>query len=343
MKFIKAALLFSLTFIMLMSCKKEGPEGPAGPAGPTGPTTAVNPAIYGKWQVTSGLPNTKYIILKSNNNIYRLDSAAYGFKSLLSDMALLTYTQINAFFVTYNYSITNNTLTLSNLNGTIVLTKNDNAPDETEWVTTLNITDSIASPTGGDGRQDIGFDGTDILWTSTSSSNILYKINPVTHAVTNFNLSSSYYYGCTNYSAGFLWISDGNTIDKVNATSGAVLSTSPVLSSIQITADALIGQDMWYCNWNGDVYTWNISTNVITPQFGLSVSGMEYTGGFLYLFHNHMIYKCQLSPFEAITTYYIQSENVSGNNGGLTFDGANFWVVGYHNNTGEHKLYRLGI
>jgi len=341
MKFIRVTLVFLFIVTLFTACKKEGPQGPAGPEGPAGSTTAVNPAIYGKWQVTSGMPDTKYIILKSNNDIYRLDSADYGFKSLTSCMALLTYTQINAFLITYNYTITNNTLTLSNLNGTIMLTKNDNAPDETQWVTNLTITDSIASPTGGDGRQDIGFDGTDILWTSTGSSDILYKINPVTHAVTNFNLSSSYYYGCTNYAAGFLWISDGNTIDKVNATSGAVLSSSPVLSSIQITADALVGQDMWFCNWSGNVFTWNISTNVITPQFDLSVSGMEYTGGYLYLFHNHMIYKCQLSPFEAVTTYYIQSENVSSNNGGITFDGTNFWVVGY-DNTGEHKLYRLG-
>lgn len=342
MKFFSAVLLFLFSLTLHTACKKEGPAGPVGPAGPTGSTTAVNPDIYGKWQVLSGMPDTKYIILKSNNDIYRLDSADYGFKSLISGMALLTYTQINAFFITYNYSIANNTLTLSNISGSIVLTKDDNAPDETEWVTNLAITDSIASPTGGDGRQDIGFDGTHILWTSTGSSSILYKINPVTHTVTNFNLSSSYYYGCTNYAAGFLWISDGNTIDKVNASSGAVVSTSPILSSIQVTADALVGQDMWFCNWSGNVFTWNISTNVITPQFDLSVSGMEYSGGFLYLFHNHMIYKCQLSPFEAVTTYYIPSSNVSGNNGGITFDGTSFWVVGYDNN-GEHKLYRLEI
>jgi len=340
MKVMRTALVCSFVFILLIACKKEGPQGPAGPTGPTGSTTTVNPAIYGKWQVISGLPGTKYFIIKNDNIIYRLDSADYGFKSLFSNMALLTYTQINAFFMTYNYTIIDETMTLSNMNGDITLVRKNNAPHETQWVTNLTITDSIPSPTGGDGRQDIGFNGTEILWTSTSSSSILYKINPSTHAVTNFNLSSSYYYGCTDYAAGFLWISDGNTIDKVNATSGAVLSTSPVLSSIQVTADALVGQEMWFCNWSGEVYTWNISTNVITPQFNLSVSGMEYSGGFLYIFHNNMIYKCQVTPFEAITTYYIESDNVSGNNGGITFDGTNFWVVGY-DNSGEHKLYKL--
>jgi len=343
MKFIKASLVFFLAFIIFTGCKKEGPTGPEGPAGPTGSTTAVNPAIYGKWQVLSGMPGTKYYILKTDNSLFRLDSADYGFKSMQSTMAMLTYTQINAFSTIFNYTISNDTLNLTNFTYNVVLKRNNNTPEESAWMTVVTVTDSIESPTGSDGREDIAFDGTDILWTSASSSSTLYKINPSTHAVVNFPLAHSYYYGAVNF-ATFYWISDDDVIDKVNTTTGAVISTSPILTTSQIKSNALIGSDMWYGTWNGEVLMWNIVSDVITPLFSLYVEGMEYTGGFLYIFSGHNIYKCQLSPsFEAITTYYVDYPHVSGNNGGITFDGSHFWVVGYNYNIGEHKLYKLSI
>jgi len=343
MKFIKAILVFFLAFIIFTACKKEGPAGPEGPTGPTGSTTAVNPAIYGKWQVLSGMPGTKYYILKNDNSLFRLDSADHGFKSMQSTMAMLTYTQINAFSTIFNYSISNDTLNLTNFNNNIVLKRNNNAPEESAWMTYVTVTDSIDSPSGGDGREDIAFDGTNILWTSESSSSTLYKINPATHVVVNFPLANSYYYGSTTF-ATFLWISDNSMIEKVDPATGAFISTSPSLGTSRIIANALVGSsDMWYCE-GSNVKTWNIVSDVITPQFNLYMDGMEYTGGFLYIFSGHNVYKCQLSPtFEAITTYYVDYPNVSGNNGGITFDGSHFWVVGYNYNSGEYKLYKLSI
>lgn len=346
MNILKSIIVIALAIILFSACKKEGPEGPQGPiglTGPTGSTTAVNPAVYGKWQVISGMPGTSYYILKSNNYLYRLDSAAYGFKSLASDMALMTYTQIFAFWTTFNYSISNDTLRLTNLNNNIILKKKANAPDETEWVTYLTVIDSIVSPTGGDGREDLGFDGSNILWTASSSSNTLYKINPSSHVVSTLPLSTSYYYGGCNYASTQLWISDDFIINNVNPATGAVISTSPVLCSSTITSLALAGSLMYYSDWLGNFYTWDIISNDITPMFSYYINGMEYVGGFLYIYSYHEIHKCQLSPFEVVTTYYIDYPHSSGNCGGLTYDGSNFWIVGYNYSTSDHLLYKLTL
>jgi hypothetical protein len=346
MKYIKAILLVALAISFFTSCKKEeGPAGPEGPTGPTGITTTPNPAIYAKWEVVSGLAGTKYAIIKSNNSFYQLDSAQYGFKALQSDLAFITSSQITIFYSTYNYSITNDTLRLTNLNNNIILKKNANAPDETQWVIYISATDIINNPAiGGDGRQEIGFDGTNILWSGNWNSSTIYKINPITATSTTLSLAGNYYSAGVNYAAAAIWISNYNTMDKVNPSTGAIISTSPVLTSgSRIVSHALIGQNMIYSDGNGNVSSWDISGINITPLFNHYFYGMEYVNGFLYLLEGDAVYKCQVSPFQVMTSYYIDSPLVGSNMGGITYDGSHFWVVGENNYTGEYKLVKLSI
>ena len=346
MKHIKAILLVALAISLFTSCKKEeGPAGPEGPTGPTGISTTPNPAIYAKWEVVSGLAGTKYAIIKNDNSFYRLDSAQYGFKSLQSDMAFITSSQITIFYSTYNYSIANDTLRLKNLNNNIVLKKNTNVPDEALWVIYVSVLDTIDNPAiGGDGRQEIGFDGTNILWSGNWNSSTLYKINPTTATSTTLSLAGNYYSAGVNYAASYIWISNYSTMDKVNPTTGAIISTSPVLTSgSRIVAHALIGQNMIYSDGNGNVFSWDISGATIVPLFTHYITGMEYVNGFLYLLDGNQVYKCQLSPFEALTSYYIDSPLVGSNMGGITYDGSHFWVVGEDNYTGDNKLVKLSI
>lgn len=343
-KLFLSSMLLTICFI---ACKKEGPEGPAGAPGPQGPNGigSADPNIYNKWQVVSGLPGTKYVIIKNDNSFYQLDSAAYGFKDLYSDMAFITGSQI-ACFSLYNYSISNDTLTLTNSYGTVILKKNPNAPDETQWVTVVTEIDSIANPVAtGDGRQDIGFDGTNILWTGDYNSTTVYKINPATHAISGtLPLSTNYSGGQINYAASNIWIANNTIVDKVNPANGSVISTSPTLSTNgSITGMALAGQNLWYSNWQGNVSTWDIISNTITPQFQCRATGMEYVNGYLYLFRDNSIYKCQLTPFfAAVTTYTIPSID-GGNNGGITYDGSKFWVVKYNYSQNTYSLVKLSI
>lgn len=325
----------------LAACTKEGPPGPAGPQGPGG-NGSIDPAIYAKWEVVSGLPGTKYFIIKTDNSFCQLDSLAYGFKSLYSDMAFITGSQIAAGFGVYNYAISNDTLRLSNSIGTVILKKNANAPDETQWTIAASITDSIPSPVpNGDGREDLGFDGTNILWAADASVSALCQINPVTHAVSGtIPLSANYYYPSVNYASASVWVSNGTAIDKVNPASGAILSTSPALSANAITAMALVGQDMWYCDWQGALSKWDIISNAVTPQFQLEATGMEYVNGYLYIVRYNMLYKCQLSPFMAVATYALPVGNHSYH--GLTHDGTHFWVV-QHRPQNTCRLVKLTI
>ncbi|HOY32638.1 MAG TPA: hypothetical protein PKW80_12240 [Bacteroidales bacterium] len=336
-------ILTALILILLFSCKKEGPQGPAGSAGPTGISTTPNPAIYGKWEVIEGLPATRYVILKNDNSLFKLDSTQYGFRFLSVDLAFISSIQISVFMFTYNYSITGDTLRMTNQTDSIVMLKNSNAPDETAWVTFVTFTDTIDNPViGGDGRQDIGFDGVNILWAGNWNTSTLYKINPANATYTTLTLAGSYYAPSTNFASSSIWIVNNNTIDKINPNTGTVLQTSPVLCTYRVKSLALVGQKMYYSS-GGYIYTWDISTDEILQHFPYEAEGMEYTGGYLYLLQGHQIHKCQLSPFKCAVTYFINSPFAGGNGGGMTYDGAYFWIAGEDPVTYKYALAKLSI
>jgi hypothetical protein len=344
MKVIRLFLLILMTIALFSSCKKEaGPQGPEGQQGPTEPGGIGNTdsRLYTKWQVVSGYSETKYIIIKSDNSFYQLDSAAYGFKSLYSATALITGSQIYGWDLC-NYTINNDTLKLTNIDRTVILIKNVNAPDETAWVTPVTAIDSINVPfTVNDGREDIGFDGTNILWTGNYDSDTVYKINPSTHSIAGYiPLTTTYSYGSINYAASNIWLSNYNTIDKINPANGAIISSSPGLAQY-INSLALVGNTMWYSS-GGDIYTWDVISNNITHQLQLYAYGMEYVNGYLYVNNGNFIHKCQLSPFLAIKTYQIKSSYYEASYYGLTFDGTKFWIVmSAHSN--NYTLIRLSI
>jgi len=347
MKSFKILLIFIIIICLFASCKKdyEGPQGPTGPSGPTGNFNVVNPELYNKWEVVSGLDKTKYMIIKNDNVVFTLDSTVYGFKSFDKYLAFVTYNQLTSGETTYNYSISNDTLRLTNMNTNIILKKNINAPVETQWVTFVNVTDSIDSPAPNeDGREDIGFDGTNILWTAESNSSTLYKINPVTHTVTTLTLSASYYYGSVNYANSFIWISNDSYINKVNPATGAIVSSSPVISSATISSLALIGQLMYFGNVSWYNSNWDIVSNTVTPLFNYGIKGMEYVNGFLYIISGKFIYKCDITPsFHIISTYYIDYSSLRGNIGGITHDGTNFWITGKNQGTNIYRLLKLNL
>jgi len=287
--------------------------------------------------------NPVYHNKKNDNSLYKLDSTQYGFRSLSMDLAFMTSVQIRVFMLTYNYSITGDTLRMVNQTDSIVMKKNSNGPDETSWVTMVTVTDTLYNPAvGGDGRQDIGFDGANILWAGNWNTSTLYKINPANGTHTTLTLAGNYYSPSTNYAASSIWIVNNYNIDKINPNTGTVLQSSPNLCSHRIKSLALVGQKMYYSS-DGYIYTWDISTDEILQHFPCDAEGMEYAGGYLYLLQDHQIHKCQLSPFKCVLTYYINSPFSGGNIGGLTYDCASFWVVGEDPYNYEYVLAKLSI
>jgi len=343
MRCVKIILQLALVLIVFASCKKEGPQGPEGPSGPAGNSLTVNSELYGKWQVVSGLTETKYIIIYNNNLTYLLDSLEYGVKKLSEDMAMITYAQIYLHNEVFNYTLSNDTLRLTNFSKNIVLKKNSNAPAETQWLTFITITDSIPSPTNEVGNFDIGYANGKIAWTAKSPSDTLFLINTTTHDVTYLSITSANY-GSVNFATAF-WISSDNRIYQVSPNNGLTLSSSPVLGTGRVQSLALVNANsMWLCIDN-KIKIWNPLTNDITQLGELYTNGMEYVDSYLYILQDNLIFKCQLSPtFQVVQTYYINNSHLNiWGNGGITYDGTHFWIVGQENNTYKYGLYKLSL
>ncbi len=349
MRYIKIALFLCLALSFFISCKKDkytGPQGPEGPAGPTGIASSPDPALFTKWDAVSGFSETKYVIFKSDYSVNTLDSAQYGFKTISSDIAAITNNQIYYNYNIYNYAIVNDTLRITNNVDTMVLKKNINAPEITEWVTYLTITDSIDNPVvGGEGNQEIGFDGSHILWAGSLNSSKLYRISPSTGTYTTLNLSGNYYYAGVACSGPSIWVADNSTFDQVDPSNGAVLTTSPVLSSEGITALTLSGVSMLYCTPTGKFCSYDMVSHFNGWLFSIpdGFTGLEYVNDFLYFFRGHYLYKWQFSSYQVVTTYYIDSPLLDDETGGVTYDGTHFWVVGKNPNTDEYKLLKLSL
>ena len=349
MRYIKTALLLCLALSFIVSCKKDntGPQGPEGPAGPTGIASSPDPALLTKWTVVSGLSETKYVIFKSDFSINLLDSAQYGFKTISSDLAFITDNQLYYNYSAYNYVVVNDTLKITNKTDTVVLKKNTNAPDMTAWVTHLSVTDSIDNPeVGGDGNQDIGFDGSHILWSGSMNSSKIYRIDPETGSHTTLSLSGNYYNAGVICVAPSIWIADISTFDQVDPSNGSVLNTSPVISSEGISALAITGSgSMIYCTPTGKVCSLDMVSHFNGWLFSIpdGVTGLEYVNGFLYFFRGHYLFKWQFSSYQVVTSYYIDSPLLDNETGGITYDGTHFWVVGQNPNTDEFKLLKLNL
>lgn len=350
MRYIKTALLLCLALSFIVSCKKDkytGPQGPEGPAGPTGTASSPDPALFTKWTVVSGLSETRYIIFKNDFSINLLDSAQYGFKTISSDLAFITDKQLYYDYSAYNYVVINDTLKITNQTDTVVLKKNTNAPDMTTWVTYLNVIDSINNPVvGGEGHQDIGFDGNYILWSGSWNSSKIYRINPETGSHTSLNLSGNYYNAGVTCVAPSIWIADISTFDQIDPSNGSVLNTSPVISSEGIRALAISGGgSMVYCTPTGKVFSFDMVShfNMWLFTYPGDFTGMEYVNGFLYFFGGHYLFKWQVSSFGVVSSYYIDSPLFDNETGGITYDGTHFWVVGKNPNTDEYKLLKLNL
>lgn len=341
MRCVKIILQLALVLIVFASCKKEGPQGPEGPSGPAGNSLTVNSELYGKWQVVSGLADTKYLIIYNNNLTYLLDSLEYGMKKMHEDMAMITYAQIYLHNEVFNYTISNDTLRLTNFSKNIVLKKNSNAPAETQWLTFVTVTDSIPSPTNDIGYFDIGYANGKIAWTAKSPSDTLFLINTTTHDVSYLSITSAN--NGSVYCANSFWISSDNRIYQVSSNNGLILSSSPVLGTERVQSLALVNSNsMWLCIDN-IIKTWDVLTNDITQLGELYCNGMEYVNSYLYILQDDLIFKCQLSPtFQVVQTYYINNSNLNfWGNGGITYDGTHFWIVGQNINTYQYGLYKL--
>jgi len=205
----KVYLCFLIFFTITSSCKKSDSND----------NQSTDNPILGKWTITNGGNEMKYLIINSDNTFYILEEYSYGFRGYEGGVCQITSNQINFFGDwLFNYTIINNVLTLSSSDGTLVCLKFGIEPNQQDWVKTISILQSMYAPNGQ--ANDLAFDGQYlwyVSWVDYNNPATLNKINPVTMMIISQVPIANYATGL-EWATGFLWMNNdgGSTIHKVD-------------------------------------------------------------------------------------------------------------------------------
>jgi hypothetical protein len=351
---MKNIILVCIAFAMLASttsCKKgekgdPGVAGATGPAGPTGASGAADARLFNNWRVVTGRQylyswgsnySTDYVIINNDNTWYFLmQDTVYGFRDYDFGIHLSTSTLL-CMYGCYSYSFNGDTLRLTEpFSGTAVLVKDPATPSVSQWVgmvtTALDSTFTPADYYSGD----ITYDGQNI-WLPDQNYQSLYKVNAVTHTVTN-PINLSFYPTSVEWVSGYLWVGDYNILHKINPSTGAEVTQSLYLGISNIMGIAWDNQFLW-CNDGSYITEYNPAFNSIISQSSLPlyITGSTYANGYFYICTGNQIHKCTLSPFHVEKSYRI---NLNGGAAvrGIAYDGTNFWVTSIGFN---YMLYKI--
>ena len=339
MKSIKLSFILLLIITVFVTCKKEGPQGPQGQAGPGNP----DPNIYGKWEVISGANEFKYLIINNDKSYYVLFEDTFGFKSQYNDIALITGSQIvieigNGYL--YNYSVSSSSLTLTNTEDTISLSRNNNVPDQDNWLKKITSLSSINAPIKR--ATDLAWDGQYIWYGNAYETNYLYKINPLTSYVDSIPTINSAW--GIEFDGQYLWTSNNgyDKIFKVDPTTGSNITES-VSMGAWIESIAWDGQYLWCWSDNeGTIYKYNPQSNSVVSQYNIGTAGgITYANGYFYLCIYGVLHKCTINPLHAIESYSLENLHIHG----ITYDGNNFWVSVYNyiNGNDNYKIHKVSL
>lgn len=285
-------------------------------------------ALYGKWKVTAGSDDIKYLTIGEDNIYAWLNEVVYSFKSVDQGICQVTAGQIN--FNNYeirNFTISENKLTLTHPEeDTLILVKDSLAPDINEWVISLNSLQQNNAPIQT--ATDIAYDGTNIWYGCAYASDNLYKLNPENLSTVAVLPVSTSAWGI-EYALGKLWTSSNGSdnIFKIDPTTGVTEFTSTEMGA-WIPGIAFDGQYLWCASDNENtIYKYDMSTDNVVSQYELgayyNMGGMTYSGGYLYTCIEGVVHKCSVNPLKAEATYALKGEVIEG----ITTDGTNFWVV----------------
>lgn len=328
-------LCFLIIFTITSSCKKSDNNDDQNTDNP----------ILGKWTITSGGNEMRYLIINSDNTFYILAEYSYGFRDCEGGVCQITSNQINFYGDwLFNYTISNNVLTLSSSDGTLVCSKVGNEPNKQDWVKTISILQSMNAPNGQ--ANDLAFDGQYlwyVSWVDYNNPANLNKINPATMMIISQIPIANYATGL-EWANGFLWMNnDGeSTIHKVDPVTGSNLFESIGMGA-WIGGIAFDSQYLW-CSSNNErtIYKYNPTLNIVETQYQLDVqpSGMTFSQGFLYICAYGIVNKCSLSPFKSIDSFEVKDEEIKG----ITFDGNNFWISTYSSNeSGKRTIHKVSL
>jgi hypothetical protein len=313
---MKIFICFLSSLFLLIGCSDDN-----------NPVNTNNQTIYGKWEVT-GHEHNRYYIFKTDNTWYQL-LEYYGARYIFSGVCTISEDQVDFGGSIMNYTITSNILTLTTTNDSITAVRNDNVPDETNWIKSAVILDSIELDRFY--GFDIAYDGTNI-WTPYYSKNQrLLKINTQTGDTSGIPLS--FRCGGVEWDGSHLWCCDymSQVFRKVSPADGSILFTSSLLPA-EPDGIAFDGSTLLFSSHYSPVYKYSPELNSIVDSIqSLPNTRFAFANGHLYYTSYGNIHAASLNPFRIIMAYEVPGKNFSG----IVYDGTYFWV------TSGNKIYKL--
>ncbi len=343
----KIKLIFSLSVILLIaSCKKE--------------TTIKEeynppqPKLYGTWQVVNTNPSvttTTYYVFPNDgkNYAYLLTLEKDGFKSRQAYAYKATENQVNFYYYLYNYTVSNDTLTLyntpSNYSTFTKVTNPSFTPDN--WMGSFTYAKTLTPPRAMNSSylKPFGIDGDNIYPTGyNGSAYYVYKYNTVSQQYTDsgsiaINASTYFkspliYYGFNNNN--FLWKTTG-------LTGGSTISTNQLNYTNTISANPNSGVIYAFVS-NGSMYS-GTEGSTFNQLFDFNSTGiynvLYYKNDEFLALRNDCIVRVKISPSYQVLSVYQGKANFSPYV--LSTNGVDVWLYGYDNLTSDYKLIKVNL
>lgn len=311
-----------LLVLLISACKKEADTTP-GIAG-------KYKTVYAKGSDT--LPayylfydDKTYAVLKQSNEGGRvIDRGTYKVQgnSLLMSRYYVTLYQLK--YAGDTLKLLSNPEKGDSYSGNVVMVKDNAAPMEEEWVTTISITSKFIKNVYS--NSSLAYNAGE-LWGTPFSTTGLRRYNSTTGDDLPPVVTADVY-NSIEFTGGQLWgirdVSSG-TLDKLNPATGAIIMSAPS-PSISIYHMASDGTNI-YCSDanNSRMIVYNIATNTFGSEVNLGSrwSDMAFKGGYLYLHAYNYIYKMDPATFRIVKNYRLKDIESSS---GLATDGTAFYT-----------------
>jgi hypothetical protein len=315
-KIFVVLLLAAVIGAGLMSCSNDDKSSP---------TASGQSPLVGGWEVVSGY-QADYIIFQADNVADFLLEYDHGFHAEYSAMYFARGGQIMMEmedFSVFNYSISNDTLSLVSPQNTIILAKDENAPTKNEWVVPVVPTQEFAAPVTE--ALDMAWDGSHLWYPNYPETDFIYRISTATGSVVD-SADIPYFATTLIWAGNDLWVSSGSStiLRKYDTLTGTTIQTSPAAGD-WIKGLAWDGQYIWISSQSARaVMQFDPSTNLILDTIPLdqTLAGMTWANGVLFVCANGLINTLELSPPRITAVYRVPGWDVVG----IAFDGTFFWV-----------------
>ena len=340
---IKTTILLFLS-VTLFNCNKDDDSN------------SVQNQLLGKWEVTSGSiieSQPKYLIFNSNNTISFLFEHDLGFKNYEN----LEYTVSESLieinfqgFFEFQYTLNQNSLSITDGFITLELTKINNGPSTGDWIQGLSVIREGNAPWNGEVDFAFTYDKTKIVYGMNSTASYIPLIDPL-----NFNEVGQV---ATTNQARVVEVEKfeqpNRYLFQSNSNSNLISAYSMNNNFFQFNLDldngitgmgSVNSNYLWVASNNneGSINLVNVADNIIEQSILLNfynIKGMDFQNNYLYVTDGKYLHKCQTSPsFKSIKSYEISGFYIYG----VAFDGTNFWVNGYNSPEGNYKLIKTNL